>query len=271
MIQALNLDQRPDRARHEEDAHLDVDLEDGEATRLLFELKSAPVGKDYGTGRDTGMPQLQRWSTMHFAFAWFAARDNQPKRIWYGSPAMMRQWNTEQRDYLAPDVLLTRSTPALVDQDTVEQILGGKDEYTYADLHRLLKNQWDASSKYDRPNLYLANADVRQAKRAADCLYSPAMALQAVRDRVEYLLARGSTVNNRKISRLYVMENCEEITGPKWAVNLDRAVRKALAAEPAAAGGSTLELDADDATLAAEASLEAEAASASAPPSAPEI
>lgn len=229
MIAVLQLDQRPDRPRHGEDAHLDLDLDDGGNVHLEFELKSAATGKDYGTGRDTGIPQLRRWAGMHFAFAWFAPRDNKVQRIWYGSPAMMAQWNQAQQDYLAPDLALLHAVPDLVDQGTVAAVLGVKEEYAYEDLRRLLKDQWNRSDALGRANLYLENADVHRATMAAQCRYSPQMALTAVRDRVEYLLARGGTVNNRKIPRGYVQEHCVEITGPRWGVDLEQAVRRALA------------------------------------------
>jgi hypothetical protein len=109
------------------------------------------------------------------------------------------------------------------------------------------------------PNRYLANADVHASKRAAECRYSPEMALQAVRDRVEYLLARGSTVNNRKISRRYVIEHCQELKGPRWALELQRAVEAALAAEPPVAEQPAAVAGTAEPILDAEASLEAEA------------
>lgn len=233
MVSVLNLEQRPDRQRHDEDAHLDLDF-DGRQIRLLFELKSAAENQDFGTGRDTGMPQLRRWARMHFVFGWFTPRDNVPRRLWYGSPAMMRTWNRAEQDYLAPDLLLTEMVPELIDDWVMERVLGDKDVYTFADLRRLVKDHWNAKAGQGLLNRYVANADVRRASRAADCLYSREMALEAVRDRARYLLARGSTVNNRKISRAYVLEHCQEITGPQWALNLYRAVQTALAAEPPA-------------------------------------
>jgi hypothetical protein len=60
----LNLDQRRDRSRHDEDAHLDVEV-NGVAHRLEFELKSTPSSKV----RDSVLRQLARWANMHFVFA----------------------------------------------------------------------------------------------------------------------------------------------------------------------------------------------------------
>lgn len=234
MVAHLNLEQRSDRARHDEDAHMDVD-HGGRTIKLLFELKSAVVDGDFGTGRDTGMAQLQRWANMHFVFGWFVPRDNVPKRFWYGSPAMMREWNQQEQQYLAPDLLLTQLLPELVDEAILIQVLGRKDVYTYEDLHSLMKDHWNANAKLGLANRYQANADVSRGSRAEDHLYSPQKALQAMRDRARYLLARGSTVNNRKISRRYVMAHCQEITGPRWSDHLYRAVLAALDDDPPAA------------------------------------
>lgn len=229
MVAVLNLDQRPDRGRSDEDAHMDLAV-DGEAVRLQFELKSAPVNGDFGTGRDTGIAQLRRWSLMHFVFAWFLPRDNVPQRLWYGSPVMMRDWNRAEQDYLAPDLVLTRRLPEMVGEEMLDRLLGPNDIYTYDELRRLLKDQWNASAANGRPNRYLENADVLRAPRAVDCLYSRQTALEAVRERAHYLLARGSTVNNRKISRRYVMDHCQEITGPRWSYNFEQAVLQAVGA-----------------------------------------
>lgn len=232
MISALNLEQRPDRARHEEDGHLDFEY-GGQTRRLLFECKSAPVGSDFGTGRDTGLPQLQRWSTMHFVFAWFQPRDNRPKRIWYGSPAMMREWNLAEQAYLKPDLALLDLVPDAVDDQVVSAVLGDKEVYTFQDLQILLKDQWKANKNKGRPhNLYKLNADVKSARKTAENLYSRQVAEIAVRDRIRYLIARGATVNNRKIFASYVMEHCIEITPPRWAVNLAQAIEDALQEDP---------------------------------------
>ncbi|MEU6072272.1 hypothetical protein [Micromonospora sp. NPDC047074] len=230
MVAALNLEQPPDRARHGYDAHLDLDS-GGRLHRLLFECKSAPHNKDFGTGRDTGLRQLQRWADMHFVFGWFEPRDNQPQRLWYGSPGMMRAWNDREQAYLIPDLELLHYVPATIDSEAVTHILGDKDVYTYEELRVLLKAQWDADQISGRPNLYLENADIRRGRRAADCLYSREVAEFAVRERVHYLLARGGTVNNRKITARYVKENCVEIVGPRWSANFYAAVEEAWAEE----------------------------------------
>lgn len=233
MVGALNLQQDPERVRHDADAYLDVDL-GGSVHHIDFECKSAPVNSDFGTGRDTGMRQLLRWAKMHFVFGWFQPRDNQPVRMWYGSPAMMRAWNTTEQEYLKYDLELVEHTPEGVDSAVIDRILGDQEEFTYQDLRSIVKDQWNAKADVGRPNLYRARADIAWAGPAIEFRYSRHAAEQAIRDRIRYLLDRGSTVNNRKISARYVMAKCVEIQPPRWAVVLSQEVDRALALEASA-------------------------------------
>lgn len=231
MVSALNLQQDPDRSRQAADAYLDVDISDS-STRIEFECKSAPESRDFGTGRDTGLRQLRRWAGMHFVFGWFEPRDNQPVRMWYGSPRMMRAWNLAEQAYLTADLVLVDHVPASVDATVFARLLGGKDEFSYEDMKGIVKNQWTADTRAGRGNLYKARADIVSTGKTTDFRYSRAVAEQAVRDRVAYLLDRGSTVNNRKIPAKYVIENCVEIQPPRWAVTLANEVDRALSLEP---------------------------------------
>jgi hypothetical protein len=226
MVQALNLGQRDGRTRQDEDGHLDVNWK-GKTRHLLFECKSTVENADYGTGRDTGLRQLARWGTMHFVFGVFEPRDNVPKRMWYGSPRQMSQWNAAERDYLKPDLMLLQLIPSLVGEAELFNVLGKKDAYTYEDLRRLMKDQWHASAAQNRKNLYQERADVHRSKKASENRYSRKVAIQAVRERVDYLLSRGGTVNNRKISAAYVHRNGTELKAP-WAASLIQAVKAEL-------------------------------------------
>ncbi|MFI7490795.1 hypothetical protein ACIBXA_20675 [Micromonospora echinaurantiaca] len=230
MVAALNLEQPEDRARHDEDGYLILER-DGQMHRLSFECKSAAVGKEFGTGRDTGLKQLQRWSRMHFVFGWFEPRDNQIRRMWYGSPAMMKAWNAAEQAYLIPDLILRDCVPDRVSDEVVSMVLGDKDVYTFQELNQLLKDQWKADSRVGRPNLYKERADIRSARSTKDNLYSREVAEIAVRDRIRYLLARGGTVNNRKISPAYVETNCIEILPPRWSANLIKAIEDSWSTE----------------------------------------
>jgi hypothetical protein len=231
MVAALNLQQDPDRVRHDADAYLNLEL-DGAPLRIEFECKSSPVSSDFGTGRDTGMRQLQRWSRMHFVFGWFEPRDNQPVRMWYGSPAMMRSWNESEQAYLKPDLEIVSHAPDGVDQAVVDALLGPGEEFTYEQINAIIKNQWNAKASVGRPNLYKLRADIFNRGPSIEFRYSRAMAECAVRDRIAYLLDRGSTVNNRKISARYIQEHCVEIGAPRWAAELAKHIDDALRSAP---------------------------------------
>jgi hypothetical protein len=222
MVLALNLFQRPDRARHDEDAYYKVSI--GKTTnRLLFELKSKPADGDYGTGRDTGPRQLRRWAQMHFAFGIFDVGDDRPQELWYGSPRTMATWIERELDYVRLDGILGDLVPELIGPAVAAEVFGAKDLYTYDDMRRLMKDQWNYNAATERPNLYDQYADVMRGTRRADNLYSPEAAVWACRERVQYLLGRGATVNNRKISHSYVEAHCLRLD-PPYARSLDQAV-----------------------------------------------
>lgn len=227
MVDVLNLEQRPDRGRQDEDAHLDVEV-DGTKQRLMFELKSKPQVGDYGTGRDTGPRQLRRWSTMHFAFGVFDARDDRVLELWYGSPRRMAAWIDAELEYVLPDGLLVETVPNLLGDAEMTAVFGDKPRYTYDDIHRVMKDQWNADAAAGQPNLYDLRADVHRSTRRTDNVYSREAALEACRDRARYLLKRGATVNNRKISTRYVERNCVRLDRP-FATALREAVEQELA------------------------------------------
>jgi hypothetical protein len=223
MVLALGLQSRPDRARHEEDAHLDVRV-DGQTHRLLFECKSSPENQDFGTGRDTGLKKLEQWAGFHFVFGWFVARDNMPIRMWYGSPRMMRKWLDDEIAYIEPDILLSNLVPSKVDTEAVTVLFGDEEEISYSEMHKVMKDSWNAKAAIGRPDLYTLNADLNRGRSRQDHVYSREAALKALRHRTAYLLDRGTTVNNRKIPHRYVIDNCIELSSAGWARSLESTV-----------------------------------------------
>ena len=232
MVAALNLEQRKDRARQDEDAHRDWDYQ-GTTHRLLVECKSAPQTKEFGTGRDVGLAKLETWRKYHFVFGWFEARDNVPIRMWYGSPRMMRPWIEREIAYLLTDLQLAEFIPGTVGEEAVTRIFGEQQEFSYSEINKLIKNEWNANQAKGLPNRYVEYADIRQVKnKTSDNIYSRAAALQAARDRVAYLLNRGATVNNRKIPAKYVTEHCAELNKRAWVKSLDAVIEEELSLEP---------------------------------------
>jgi hypothetical protein len=230
MVAALNLEQRPERARHAEDAFKDV-VAGYCAHRLLFECKSAPENSSFGTGRDTGMRKLEQWSTFHFVFGWFEARDNVPIKMWYGSPRIMRAWLKQEKDYLEADLKIMQLVPPKVDDDVVTALFGNGTQFAYDEINKVMKDRWKKKRSEGRPDLYNEYADVRRSRRKSENLYSRRAALQAAKDRTQYLLDRGGTVNNRKIPGAYVRTNCFELDRRHWARSLDDAINAEVALE----------------------------------------
>ena len=223
-----------DSGRYGEDGFLDLMVAD-QSHHLLFELKSAPENDDFGTGRDTGLAQLLRWSQMHFVFAWIPPREMMIKRMWYAAPDMLRGWNEREQAYIKLDLALVEHIPPLATAALLHKLLGDKTEYTFDDLSVLVKDQWNKDTKRGRAtSLYEERADVHRDRQRRLNRYSQDVAMQALEDRVRYLLDRGSTVNNRKISKKYVLENCVELDVANAAASLRAAVQAALAPEDGA-------------------------------------
>jgi len=233
MRQALNLKQRDEDKRMGEDAFLDVNSAAG-PDELDFELKSGVAGKGFSTGRDVGLHTLERWSHMHFVFGEFKARDNEPQKLWYGSPARMRDWIEREKKYIALDLKIASRVSQLFPADLMEEVLvdvlGDADVYTREQIKSLIKDEWNKN--LHRPSQYVARASNPRAK-AKDQLYSRDAALDAARDRLAYLLKRGCTVNNRHVPYTYVTEKCVELDGRGlgYAYSLREQVEKALAVQ----------------------------------------
>jgi hypothetical protein len=145
--------------------------------------------------------------------------------MWYGSPRMMREWLDDEVAYIEPDILLSKLIPPKVDDEAVSVLFGDKVVITYSEMSKVMKDRWNANAALGRPNLYRLNADINCGKSSKDHLYSRGAALKAVRDRAEYLLDRGTTVNNRKIAHRYVVGSCVELDGSGgWARSLEDAI-----------------------------------------------
>ena len=133
---------------------------------------------------------------------------------------MMRKWLDDEIAYIEPDILLSNLIPSKVDDEAVTVLFGDKEEISYAGMHKVMKDSWNAKAAIGRPDLYTFNADLNRGRSRQDHLYSRDAALRAVRDRTAYVLDRGTTVNNRKIPSRYVIDNCTELSSAGWARSL---------------------------------------------------
>lgn len=102
---------------------------------------------------------------------------------------MMKGWIDEKRSYIRPDQDLAQLASAKLGLDELYSICGRKPVYSYQDAFSIQKRQY----KKDR---YLDLMDLEGG-------YSPQRMLRILRDRLEYVCHRGSTINNPHIPRSY--------------------------------------------------------------------
>ncbi|MCW5213023.1 hypothetical protein VU04_08955 [Desulfobulbus sp. TB] len=113
----------------------------------------------------------------------------------YGSPIMMEPWIREKELYISPDFKLADLLPEKISLENMYEIISRKKLYTYEDTQSIQKKQY-------KKEKYLALQDVENG-------YTPDRMLEILKDRVEYLIKRGSTLNNPHIPFSYFAGWCE--------------------------------------------------------------
>ncbi len=220
MLDLFNLVQPAGRVRHGTDAILEI-----EGRTLEFELKSTS-GKGLTTVRDFGPDHIAKWKNKHWLISVY--KENTLLYCKYGSPAAMAPWIESKWDYIKADFELARHVPSLIDTQTMGTIVGQKSIYTIADAKKLHKNQYTKEQ-------YLSLMDIQTTVkgRLRPIGYSPARMIEILRDRAQYVIERGSTLNNPHIPVSYFAE-WEEIK-QNHAIRLRELVREWLdASEPQA-------------------------------------
>jgi len=170
--------------------------------QVLFELKSVTGGRpSISTVRDFGLHHLEKWRDLHWLFGVYG-RDRRGDQVlqycMYGSPLAMSPWFDRMADYMAPDIALAEYVPNLITDATLAAILGPGEEFGRDDARRLMKNQYSGEQ-------YAAAADLDGGR------YSRAAMLGLLRERCEYVIRRGSTLNNPHINPAH-FDGWERIT-----------------------------------------------------------
>lgn len=179
LVALFNLERPENRVRHGVDAMLDLDGE-----KIEFELKSITTKKGgLTTVRDFGRDHIEKWRTKHWIVAIY--QDEQLIACRYGSPDAMKPWVDGRWAYIQADFLAAEVVPQHVDMEEMEQVLGKKDVYTLADAQSLHKLQYSIKQYRDLMDLKSG--------------YSPQAMLGIFRDRIRYVMERGSTLNNPKV------------------------------------------------------------------------
>lgn len=190
----FNLVKAPDAGRGDVDALLELKGRSVpkplRGRRLDFELKSATGGRpSISTVRDFGLHHVEKWRKLHWLFGIYG-RDARGDQILqyclYGSPKAMKPWFDRMTAYIATDVALAEFVPDLITDATLTAVLGGARQFTRNEARRLMKNQYTAEDYSDASDL--GGDD-----------YSRNAMLEMLRERCEYVIRRGSTLNNPHI------------------------------------------------------------------------
>jgi hypothetical protein len=184
LVDLFNLERPENRSRHGVDAILELDGRVHE-----FELKSITTTKGgLTTVRDFGPDHIAKWKTKHWIVALYTG--DKLTDCKYASPEDIRPWIEDRWEYVRTDFMAAEIVPDCVTMEAMQTIVGAKDLYSLKDAQSVQKLQY---SKAD----YAAAMDVKGG-------YSPEAMLKIYRDRVGYLLSRGSTLNNPKIPQKMV-------------------------------------------------------------------
>jgi hypothetical protein len=162
------------------DAFLDID-----GKSIPFELKTTSNGS-VTTVRDFGPDHIEKWKDKHWLIGFFIKGK---EYYMYGSPAMMSPWIKSKELYIRPDFILSKLVPAKLNKKDMCQVLDEKAKYSYEDAKGVQKRQYSKDK-------YIALQDLKDG-------YSPDRMLEIFKDRAQYLVERGSTLNNPHIPKKY--------------------------------------------------------------------
>ena len=181
MVDLFSLYKAEDEGRSGVDAFLDID-----GKTIPFELKTTSKGS-VTTVRDFGPDHIKKWVGKHWLFGFFM---NNAEYYLYGSPLRMEA-------YVSTDFKLAEVVPAKINFTNMYSIIGKKSIYSFGDAYAIQKKQY-------KKKKYIELQDVPNG-------YTPKQMLEIVRERTEYLIKRGSTLNNPHIPFSYFNE-WEKIT-----------------------------------------------------------
>jgi hypothetical protein len=210
IVDLFNLTRPADRVRHGTDAVLLID-----GFEIEFELKS--VTKPRGgvsTVRDFGPDHIAKWRRKHWIIAFYDGLELIDCR--YGTPDDMAPWIANTWEYIRRDFELAALIPAFIDLDTMKRVMGDKESYTYKDARLLHKHQFTAAK-------YRSMMDLKGG-------YSQERMLDIMKERVKYVMERGSTLNNRHIPFSF-FEKWPKIT-QDHVLTLQERVRSWLKSKP---------------------------------------
>jgi hypothetical protein len=184
LVDLFNLDRPEKRVRHGTDAILRMGDREHE-----FELKSITTKKGgLTTVRDFGPDHIAKWKEKHWIVALYEG--DRLIACKYASPDDLKPWVEDRWNYVKADFVAAEMVPKCVSIEVMYEIVGKKNKYSLEDAKLLQKQQYSKAK-------YKESMDLEGG-------YSPEAMLSIFRDRLEYLLARGSTLNNPKVPQKVV-------------------------------------------------------------------
>ena len=190
-VELFELEIPPERSRSDTDAILEIN-----GFVVNFELKST-TKDSVTTVRDFGMDHIRKWENKHWLFGYYKPSGNALMYTRYASPTMMAPWIESKRRYIETDFRLAGLAAARVELEDLYRLVGQKDVYTLDDAIALHKKQ-------------LTVAQYRNLFDTPDG-YSPKQMLEILKLRCQYVVERGSTLNNPKVPKT-VLEGFPKIT-----------------------------------------------------------
>lgn len=202
-IELFNLVKPEGEGRSGVDAVLILD----NGQEILFELKTM-TDKSVTTARDFGRDHIEKWKNKHFLISKFSRSGAAIEYSIYGGPTQMEPWLKSREDYIAPDYEISKLAPSRLTTADLFSVVGEKEVYSIEDAKKLHKRQYSRAE-------YESFMDVENG-------YSQDRMLTVLKDRCEYLLKRGSTLNNPHIPKDFIA-GWDQITS-NHAVELRRLV-----------------------------------------------
>ncbi len=179
---------------------------------IEFELKTtSDPSRSVTTVRDFGPDHVAKWKNKHWLIGFYD--EGNPSYFLYGTPKMMESWIDEKWEYIKPDFSSAKLASDKISASDMYKILGKKEFYNYEDAYAIQKRQFKKSE-------YLEMMDVENG-------YSTRKMLEIFKKRIEYLIKRGSTLNNPHIPGSYFKNWKPKIT-KNHASMLRKLVKKEL-------------------------------------------
>jgi len=175
---------------------IDAILKLDTGVEVLFELKSM-TDKSVTTARDFGHDHIEKWRNKHFLISKFSKSGAAIEYSIYGGPSQMEPWLRQKELYIEPDYKISKLARNHLTLDDLYKVVGRKKVYSLTDAKALHKQQY-SQTEYEE-------------FMDEDNGYSPKRMLEILKDRCEYLLRRGSTLNNPHIPKNFIA-NWEQIT-----------------------------------------------------------